>query len=71
MPQSSALTLPNYAAIRDLLDGKNRPNSIVNVVGIVVDFRAPVPTRGKGIGPLLSASISSDPTRLEMPNSIL
>ncbi|KAG5655740.1 hypothetical protein KAF25_008859 [Fusarium avenaceum] len=47
MPPSSALTLPNYAAIRDLLDGKNRPNSIVNVVGIVVDFRAPVPTRGK------------------------
>jgi hypothetical protein len=69
MPPSSALTHPNYAAIRDILDDKIRPNTIVNVVGIVVDFRAPIPTKGKGIALPPSASISSNPTRLEMPNS--
>ncbi|KAM0211627.1 hypothetical protein ACHAPA_007733 [Fusarium lateritium] len=47
MPPSSALTLPNYAAIRDILDGKIRPYTVVNVVGIVVDFRAPISTKGK------------------------
>ncbi|KAM0345195.1 hypothetical protein ACHAPU_006831 [Fusarium lateritium] len=45
MPPSSTSTLPNYATTRDILDGKYRPHTIVNVFGIVVDFRAPIPTR--------------------------
>ncbi|KAF4988608.1 hypothetical protein FGRMN_9669 [Fusarium graminum] len=45
MPPSSTLTLPNYVTVRDILDGKYRSHTMVNVFGVVVDFRAPVPTR--------------------------
>ncbi|KAJ4167774.1 hypothetical protein NW754_011591 [Fusarium falciforme] len=38
--------LPGYVSIRNILDGQIRQNSMVNVVGVIVDCRAPVPTRG-------------------------
>ncbi|RTE76164.1 hypothetical protein BHE90_009392 [Fusarium euwallaceae] len=38
--------LPGYVSIHNILDGRIRPNSMVNVVGVIVDYRAPVPTRG-------------------------
>ncbi|GKU04698.1 hypothetical protein FLAG1_07970 [Fusarium langsethiae] len=43
----SPSTLPNCTPIRDILDGKVRPGVLVTVAGILVDFRVPVPTRGK------------------------
>ncbi|OBS18390.1 hypothetical protein FPOA_10117 [Fusarium poae] len=42
----SSSTLPNCTPIRDILDGKFRPHSFVTVVGVVVEFRVPVLTRG-------------------------
>ncbi|GJN74547.1 hypothetical protein PLICBS_008638 [Purpureocillium lilacinum] len=38
---------PGYTTVRDILDGKCRKGSLVNVIGIVAEFRAPIPTRGK------------------------
>lgn len=36
------------ATIRHILDGNISEGALVNIVGIVTDFRAPIPTRGKG-----------------------
>ncbi|KAF4975067.1 hypothetical protein FZEAL_8103 [Fusarium zealandicum] len=38
--------LPNYVTVRNILDGEVRAHAMVNVVGVVVDYRAPIPTRG-------------------------
>ncbi|RFN45978.1 protection of telomeres protein 1 [Fusarium flagelliforme] len=38
--------LPNYTPCRDILEGKTRRKTTVNVAGIVVDCRAPMPTQG-------------------------
>ncbi|KAM5342616.1 hypothetical protein ACJ41O_013582 [Fusarium nematophilum] len=38
---------PGYATIRSILDGQVQARSMVNIVGIVVDFRTPIQTRGK------------------------
>ncbi len=40
--------MPNVTPARDVLDARTAVGSKINVLGIVVDFRAPVPTRGKG-----------------------
>ncbi|KAM0435177.1 hypothetical protein ACHAPT_003267 [Fusarium lateritium] len=39
-------SLSGYVLIRNILDGQIRQNSMVNVVGVVVDYRAPIATRG-------------------------
>ncbi|PNY29712.1 Uncharacterized protein TCAP_00370, partial [Tolypocladium capitatum] len=36
-----------FVTVRDILDGKHGVGSKVNVIGVVTDFRAPIPTRGK------------------------
>ncbi|KAF4968904.1 hypothetical protein FSARC_3776 [Fusarium sarcochroum] len=46
MPPPSSSTLPGYTPIRDILDGKVHTHSFANVVGVVVDFRTPIATRG-------------------------
>ena len=54
MPQprqlASASSLPpGFVTVKDILNGeKVRERSRVNVVGIVTDFRVPVPTNGAG-----------------------
>ncbi|KAK2590518.1 hypothetical protein QQS21_011804 [Conoideocrella luteorostrata] len=35
-----------FAAIRDILDAKVRKGTLANVLGVVTDFRAPIPTGG-------------------------
>lgn len=37
-----------FTPLQDILDGKQSVNSLVNVVGFVVDLMPPVSTRGKG-----------------------
>lgn len=37
-----------FTPLQDILDGKHSVNSLVDVVGFVVDFMPPVSTRGKG-----------------------
>ncbi|KAM0558520.1 hypothetical protein ACHAPJ_004715 [Fusarium lateritium] len=46
MPPPTSSTLPGYTPIRDILDSKVQNYSFVNVVGVVVDFRTPIATRG-------------------------
>ncbi|KAM4056090.1 ssDNA-binding domain of telomere protection protein [Hirsutella rhossiliensis] len=47
MAQLTGCKLPSgYVAVRDILDGKFAVGSRVSVVGLVTDFRAPIPTRG-------------------------
>lgn len=42
-----SLGLPEgFTAIANILDeGKVKIHSLVNIIGVVIDFRAPVPTR--------------------------
>ncbi|KND93803.1 hypothetical protein TOPH_01771 [Tolypocladium ophioglossoides CBS 100239] len=48
MAQPGNQKLPSgFVTVRDLLDGKHSVGSKVNVIGVVTDFRAPIPTRGK------------------------
>ncbi|KAI5461183.1 hypothetical protein BGZ63DRAFT_486707 [Mariannaea sp. PMI_226] len=37
---------PGFVSIRDVLDGKVYEKAKVNIAGIIIDVRAPVPTRG-------------------------
>ncbi|KAJ4250520.1 hypothetical protein NW762_011774 [Fusarium torreyae] len=46
MPPPSSSTLPGYTPIRDILNSKVQNYSFVNVVGVVVDLRTPIATRG-------------------------
>lgn len=39
---------PGFVAVRDVLDGGFAVGAKVSVVGLVADFRAPIPTRGTG-----------------------
>jgi hypothetical protein len=48
MPPPSAPTLPGYVTIRDILDGKIAKGSLVNVFGVVLDFRDAIETRSTG-----------------------
>lgn len=48
-PPASELSLPpNFTEIRAILDGQLSPGSMVNVVGLVIDFRLPTATKGAG-----------------------
>ncbi|KAJ6438603.1 F-box domain protein [Purpureocillium lavendulum] len=38
---------PSYTTVREVLDAKFNKGTLVNLIGIVSDFRAPIPTRGK------------------------
>ncbi|KAI9158707.1 Protection of telomeres protein [Paramyrothecium foliicola] len=43
----AATRLPSgFVTVQDVLDGKCSPSSKVNIVGIITDFRAPLPPRG-------------------------
>ncbi|KAK7413436.1 hypothetical protein QQX98_007661 [Neonectria punicea] len=47
-PAPAAMPLPpGFVAIHDILEGDVQVNTKVNTVGVVTDFRAPIPTRGK------------------------
>jgi len=49
LPSSSTLVLPRQIIpICDILDEKVDPQQLVNVIGLVRDFRPPVETRGAG-----------------------
>ncbi|KAL7769438.1 hypothetical protein ACKLNR_000822 [Fusarium oxysporum f. sp. zingiberi] len=45
MPPTSTSTLPGYVTIRDILDGKIANGALVNVFGLVSDFRDAIQTR--------------------------
>ena len=47
-PAASGKRPPGFESIRDILDEKLRPWSMVNVVGVVIDTQAPTPTQKKG-----------------------
>ncbi|KAF4452017.1 Protection of telomeres protein 1 [Fusarium austroafricanum] len=49
MPISSTsiLPVPGYVTVHDILEGKVAKGALVNVCGVVHDFRAPIPTRNK------------------------
>ncbi|TWU78337.1 hypothetical protein ED733_008545 [Metarhizium rileyi] len=36
-----------FTSIRDVLDGKINAGSRINLIGVLTDFRAPIPTKGK------------------------
>lgn len=67
---NAAPSLPTgYVTIREILDGKVTLRNTVNVVGVVTDFRVPIPTRRAG---KISSSVTdpcyfSNRSRLEMP----
>jgi hypothetical protein len=48
MPPTSTSTLPGYVTIRDILDGKIANGALVNVLGLVSDFRDAIQTRKTG-----------------------
>lgn len=52
--------IANLTPARDVLDARTIVGSKINVLGIVVDFRAPVPTRGKGKASYYSAGNFDD-----------
>ncbi|PHH73969.1 hypothetical protein CDD82_5175 [Ophiocordyceps australis] len=37
---------PSFSTIRDILNGKHAESSLVNVAGLVMDYRTPIKTRG-------------------------
>lgn len=47
---TSRMLLPaGFVTVHDILDNQVQPRSRVSIVGVVTDFRVPVPTRGAGI----------------------
>jgi protection-of-telomeres protein 1 len=48
-PNKQQDSLPSgFISIRDILDRKRGVGNLVNVIGIIKDFRAPFQTRGSG-----------------------
>ncbi|KPM36998.1 hypothetical protein AK830_g9569 [Neonectria ditissima] len=44
--------VPDIVTVHDILEGNVQTNARVNTIGIITDFRAPIPTRGTGETPL-------------------
>ncbi|KAF5025898.1 hypothetical protein F66182_2017 [Fusarium sp. NRRL 66182] len=44
---SALSTLPGFVTILDILNGKVQAHDFVNVIGLVVDFRVPIETKGR------------------------
>ncbi|PHH63445.1 hypothetical protein CDD81_5824 [Ophiocordyceps australis] len=45
-PKNDHLLPPSFSTIRDILNGRHPENSLVNVAGLVMDYRAPIKTKG-------------------------
>ena len=54
VPAAAGRDSTTFTSMRDILDGKLQQWSFVDLIGVVVDSQAPVPTRKTGMVPLIA-----------------